>query len=134
MNFSEEFLVDIGIGDGQDFMLDTSNDLATATGNTAIIWGLVRRVLAVRGTWASDRTFGSELYSLLQTKSVQEVADDEVQDIVSDAVAPMIQDGRIDEIVEVSILKRDVSKKSISIKIVARIGTNVLRTDLTVPQ
>lgn len=127
-------LIDIDLGDGQDFLIDENNDLSSVTGNTAIIYGLVRRVLAQRGSWNSDPTFGSELYTLLQSKSVQQVSEDEISDIVYDAATPMLTDGRIDEIVDVSIVSKDLSTKTIRIAIIARIATDVLRVEVSTPQ
>ena len=80
-------LVDIDLGNGQDFLLNTTNDLASVSGNTSIIYGLIRRILVQRGTWPSDITFGSELYTLLNTKSVQSVTDMEISDIIHDDAA-----------------------------------------------
>lgn len=127
-------LIDIDLGDGQDFLIDATNDLSSVTGNTAIIYGLVRRVLAQRGSWNSDPNFGSELYTLLQSKSVQQVSEDEISDIVYDAANPMLTDGRIDEIVDVSIISKDLSTKTIRIAIIARIATDVLRVEISTPQ
>lgn len=127
-------LVDIDLGDGQDFLLNSTNDLSSVSGNTSIIYGLIRRILVQRGTWQSDLTFGSELYSLLSTKGVQEVTNTEISDIIHDAAAPMISDGRISEIIDASIKSRDTSTKTLTLSIIARIGTDVLQVSLTSPQ
>lgn len=127
-------LVDIDLGDGQDFLLNSTNDLSSVSGNTSIIYGLIRRILVQRGTWQSDLTFGSELYSLLSTKGVQEVTNTEISDIIHDAAAPMIADGRINEIIDASIKSRDTSTKTLTLSIIARIGTDVLQVSLTSPQ
>lgn len=127
-------LVDIDLGNGQDFLLNATNDLASVSGNTSIIYGLIRRILVQRGTWPSDITFGSELYTLLNTKSVQSVTDMEISDIIHDAAAPMLADGRISEIIEASVKSRNVTEKTLTLNIIARIGTDILQVALTSPQ
>lgn len=113
-------ITDILLEAGQDFTLSSSDDLETVTDNLAIVYGAIRRILVRRGSWDQNLNFGSELYTLLKTKTPSQVSNDELYDIVNDALVPMLQENRVSSVDEVGIMKTD--KTSLTMRIILTIN------------
>lgn len=121
-------ITDILLSGGQDFSLTNTTDLEIVTNNTAIVYEVIRRVLCKRGSWDYDRTFGSELHVLLASKSPKQISNDEVYDIVYDALSPMLQSGVLNNVNGVTIT--DYTRNSISIQISVTINGEVFNTTI----
>ena len=88
----------------------------------------IRRVLCRKGTWDYDTNFGSELYSLLSSKTPKMVSNDEVYDIVLDALNPMLQQGSLTSFDEVNII--DYDRNSITIRISVTVNGEQFNTTI----
>jgi len=98
-----------------------THDLKVATGDNVILQAAQRRILTERGSWLYDVNYGSTLRKLLRLG--RRFSDQECEVIVKQALEPMIQDGRITEIVSVKLLHQTTDFTNIFFELILVIGT-----------
>lgn len=130
-NSTLDQLMDFDLSFGQDFQLDEVNDLQIVTGKKAVLWGLIRRMFIVRGSWAYNPNIGTGLKDMLRSRGTRTITEKEIEDLVREAAAPMIQEGRISEVDYVRITER--TKKGITIEIAVIITDSTETVELEVP-
>lgn len=98
-----------------------TNDLKVATGDNVILYAAQRRILTERGSWLYDINYGSTLRKLLRLG--RKFTSQECEVIVKQALEPMVQDGRIKEIVSVKLLHQNYDYTTLFFEVILKVGS-----------
>ena len=114
-------LLDKSLYHGADFAIDpSSNDLETVTNVNSVLQTAQNRILARKGTWLLDEDYGSEVYKLIQRGGA--IEDTELEGVVKQALKTMLDDGRIDRIVEAKVINDYEDKTRLDFSIILEVG------------
>lgn len=117
-------LIDKALRGGEEIALTPSGDFAVVEDNATYLQAAQHRCIATLGSWIHDPLFGSVLLTSLKGNSVAAlVTENEIKTLILDALQPMLQDGRLKDLVSVQIVQRNDT--DIYLEVVVDIGTQI---------
>lgn len=115
-----ELLIDKALPSGHDIAITESGDMKAIEGDSVHLQTAQNRCLSIFSSWIHDLQFGSTLYEYLNSHSVWQLTDEIVRRHVERALQPMLEDGRIQELVNVRIVERDTD--SLLLEVIVDLG------------
>lgn len=110
--------------------LTASGDLKVTSGVLANFQTAQVRILSDIQTWLQDDAFGSTLRQIFQEKGAYSISEEDVLSAIILAVKPLLDDGRLSSIDQVSILDRE--SDSIFVEILVTAGTQKWKIPLQI--
>ena len=122
LNF-RNMLIDKALVNVDGYQLDETWDLKTVSDTMSIVQGAQVRIISKKGSWIYDEEFGSMLYKEILDSSPIFITEKKIKDIVNLAIKPLIEDGRLEAVLNTSIVEKTETSITISIDFKINNGT-----------
>lgn len=116
-------MIDKALINGGDMGLSTTGDFETVSESMCNLQAAQNRCLSYLWTWLYDENFWNGLGEYLKDSSAFSITESVVAKYTEEALKPLLDDGRLTEIVHIKILERNTD--SILIEIAVKVGTQV---------
>ena len=115
-------IIDKALVNAVGLAMTVSGDLMSAEDDDATMQEAQNRLVAKQGTWFYDAKFGNTLHDFMRNSSPYLLTDDRLLKFVQDALQPMLNDGRITQIIDAKVIDRETT--SVSVYTSIQIGVN----------
>ena len=124
-------MIDKALINWEGYGLTSSWDFETVDDDLATLQAVQNRCLAVKESRTYDDNFGGLLFQELKDESSWIVQEAQVKSLVQEAIKPMIEENRVQELQNVTITDRTGDTLQVEIKVLLNTTVGIITYNIT---